>query len=153
MNCSGIFNFLDQVLDFNPDKGEKTFSPSSPRAVSLLPLSPKRTQVLVTLHKPDRTRGLKITPVSCLAHARFIFRTHGGLRSKSAVCGLNGLRPASARGSPPFKSSTATRSCSCGLFPWVASLTPKKYGTPYFSVRNRPSKYYRSCSFVAELLR
>jgi hypothetical protein len=56
-------------------------------------------------------------------------RPTAAFRSKSTVCGLNGLRPASARGSSPFKSSTAMRSCSCGLFPWVASLRPKKYGT------------------------
>src|ERR1700693_3899662 len=35
-----------------------------------------------------------------------------------------------------------------------ASLSAKKYGTPYFSVRNRTSKYSRSCSqSLAELLR
>ena len=52
----------------------------------------------------------------------------------------------------PFKSSTTARSCSYALFPWVALLSAKKYGTPYFSVRKRTSKYSRSCSFVAELL-
>src|SRR5208337_4077788 len=53
-----------------------------------------------------------------------------------------------------FKSSTAARSCYFGLFPWVASLSAKKHGTPYFSARNRTSKYSRSCSqSLAELLR
>jgi hypothetical protein len=33
VNCSGIINFLDQVLDLST-QGEKTFSPSSPKAVS-----------------------------------------------------------------------------------------------------------------------
>ena len=64
--------------------------------------------------------------------------------------------PNASRRCPPFKSSTASRSCSYGLFPWVAcfaSLSAKKYGTPYFSARNRTSKYSRSCSqSVAELL-
>ena len=122
---------------------ETRLSPRRAPRRSLLPLSPKRTQV--------RLKSLLylvwLTPDS-------FPNPTGVLRSKSTVCGLNGLRPASTRGSPPFKSSTATRSCSCGLFPWVASLTPKKYGTPNFSVRNRTSKYSRSCSqSLAELLR
>src|SRR5271165_6246577 len=63
--------------------------------------------------------------------------------------------PNASRRYPPFKSSTAARSCSYGLFPWaalLASLSAKKYATAYFSARNRTSKYSRSCSFVAELL-
>jgi hypothetical protein len=28
------------------------------------------------------------------------------------------------------------RSCSCGLFPWVALLSAKKYGTPYFQLES-----------------
>ena len=59
---------------------------------------------------------------------------------------------------PPFKSSTAFRA----LAPTAsfrgslcfASLSAKKYGTPYFSARKRTSKYSRSCSqSLAELLR
>src|SRR5258708_24225664 len=43
------------------------------------------------------------------------------------------------------------RPLSVGRF---ASLSAKKYGTPYFSARNRTSKYSRSCSqSLAELLR
>jgi hypothetical protein len=45
----------------NSGYGRKGFSPSSPKR-ALLPLSPKRTQV--------RLGSLKITPLSCLAHAR-----------------------------------------------------------------------------------
>jgi len=45
----------------NSGYGRKGFSPSSPKR-ALLPLSPKRTQV--------RLGSLKITALSCLAHAR-----------------------------------------------------------------------------------
>ena len=52
--------------------------------------------------------------------------------------------PNASRGCPPFKSSTAFRA----LAPTAsfrgslcfASLSAKKYGTPYFSARNRTSK-------------
>src|SRR5271166_3110136 len=45
-----------------------------------------------------------------------------GLCRKSAVYGLNGLRPTLRVGALHLKSSTAARSCFCGLFPWAALL-------------------------------
>jgi hypothetical protein len=64
--------------------------------------------------------------------------------------------PNASRRCPPFKSSTACRALApAASFRGplcFASLSAKKYGTPYFSARNRTSKYSRSCSFVAELL-
>ena len=98
-----------------------------------------------------------VRKLNCLATPDPI-RAHG--RPSVQECRLRLKRPApnAARRCPPFKSSTAfPRSCSCGLFPWVASyasLSAKKYGTPYFSARKRTSKYSRSCSqSLAELLR
>src|SRR5271166_4781888 len=81
-----------------------------------------------------------------------------GLCRKSAVYGLNGLRPTLRVGALHLKSSTAFRA----LAPTAsfrgslcfASLSAKKYGTPYFSARRRTSKYSRSCSrSLAKLLR
>jgi hypothetical protein len=80
--------FLDNDSAYKPDPGEKTFSPSSPKA---------GLSFLFRLSEPRFAYSLKITPVSCLAHARFISEPTDVLRSESAVCGLNGLRPASAR--------------------------------------------------------
>src|SRR5271157_3416773 len=66
--------------------------------------------------------------------------------------------PNASRQCPPFRildrcALLLLRPLSVGRF---ASLRfrPKKYGTPYFSARNRTSKYSRSCSqSLAELLR
>src|SRR5271166_846119 len=123
---------------------EKRLSPRRAPRRSLLPLSPKRTQV--------RLKSLLylvwLTPDP--------FRTHG--RPSVQECRLRLKRPPpnASRRCPPFKSSTAFRA----LAPTAsfrgslcfASLSAKKYGTPYFSARKRTSKYSRSCSFVAELL-
>ena len=43
-------------------------------------------------------------------------------KRKSAVYGLNGLRPTLRVGALHLKSSTAARSCSYGRFPWAALL-------------------------------
>src|SRR5271165_5827534 len=92
---------------------EKRLSPRRAPRRSLLPLSPKRT--------------------------------HG--RPSVQECRLRLKRPPpnASRRYPPFKSSTAFRA----LAPTAsfrgplcfASLSAKKYGTPYFSARNRTSKY------------
>ena len=60
-----------------------------------------------------------------------------GLQRKSAVYGLNGLRPLGKLESP-FKSSTAARSRSYGLFPWVAllRLRPKNMAQHIFQSEN-----------------
>ena len=55
------------------------------------------------------------------AQAGSTFTPSDGLRHKSTVYGLNGLRPACG-GFPPFKSSATARSCSYGLFPRAALL-------------------------------
>jgi hypothetical protein len=73
--------FLDNDSAYKPDPGEKTFSPSSPKA---------GLSFLFRLSEPRFAYSLKITPVSCLAHARFISEPTDVLRSESAVCGLNG---------------------------------------------------------------
>ena len=44
------------------------------------------------------------------------------VRCKSTVCGLNGLRLTHRVGALQLKSSTAARSCSFGLVPWLALL-------------------------------
>ena len=49
-------------------------------------------------------------------------RTHGRPPVQEYRLRLKRPPPNAARRCPPFKSSTATRSCSCGLFPWVALL-------------------------------
>src|SRR5271165_1286116 len=92
--------------------GRKRLSPRRAPRRSLLPLSPKRTQV--------RLKSLLylvwLTPDP--------FRTHG--RPSVQECRLRLKRiPSSSRTLArhlPFKSSTAARSCSCGLFPWAALL-------------------------------
>ncbi len=56
--------------------------------------------------------SLEITPLACLDCAKYTSNHTVGLCRKSAVRGLNGLRP--------FKSSIPARTCSFGLFPWVA---------------------------------
>src|SRR5580704_15888830 len=71
------------------------------------------------------------------------------------IDGLNGLRPTLRVGAlhlnpRPLRALAPTASFRGPLC--LASLSAKKYGTPYFSARNRTSKYSRSCSFVAELL-
>ena len=115
---------------------EKRLSPRRAPRRSLLPLSPKRTQV--------RLKSLLylvwLTPDP--------FRTHG--RPSVQECRLRLKRPPpnASRRCPPFKSSTAFRALApAASFRGslcFASLSAKKYGTPYFSVRNRTSKYSRS---------
>src|SRR5271157_784640 len=112
----------------------------------LLPLSPKRTQV-----------RLKSPPLTCLALPD-PFRTHGRPSVQEYRLRLKRPTPNASRRCPPFKildrcALLLLRPLSVGRF---ASLRfrPKKYGTPYFSARNRTSKYSRSCSqSLAELLR
>jgi len=74
-----------------------------------------------------------------------------GLRCKSAVCGLNGLLPRLARSRGTFHLNPRPLRALAPMASFrgphcFASLSAKKYGTPYFSVRNRTSKYSRSCS-------
>src|SRR5271157_2233139 len=92
--------------------GRKRLSPCRAPRRSLLPLSPKRTQV-----------RLKSLLLACLATPDPI-RTHG--RPSVQECRLRLKRiPSSSRTLArhlPFKSSTAARSCSYGLFPWAALL-------------------------------
>src|ERR1700722_9617231 len=124
---------------------EKRLSPRRDPRRSLLPLSPKRTQVRLK----SLLYRVWLTPDS--------LRTHGRPSGKSAVCGLNGLRPTLRVGAlhlnpRPRSALLLLRSLSVGRKA-IASLSAKKYGTPYFSARKRTSKYYRSCSpSLAELL-
>src|SRR5271165_3597484 len=124
---------------------EKRLSPRRAPGRSLLPLSPKRTQVrLKSLLYLVWLRQIHSEPTDVL-------------RGKSTVCGLNGFLPRLARSRGTFHlnprplralaPAASFRGPLC-----FASLSAKKYGTPYFSARNRTSKYSRSCSFVAELL-
>ena len=87
------------------------FSPSTLKA-ALLPHSPKRTQV--------RLKSL----LYLVWLAPDSFRTHG--RPPVQECRLRLKRPPSSSRTLarhlPFKSSTAARSCSYGLFPWAALL-------------------------------
>ena len=77
---------------------------------------------------------------------------------KSTVYGLNGLRPTlrvgafhlNPRPSGQGRTLLLLRPLSVGRKA-IASLSAKKYGTPYFSARKRTSKYSRSCSFIAQL--
>ena len=67
---------------------------------------------------------------------------------KSTVYGLNGLRPTlrvgafhlNPRPSGQGRTLLLLRPLSVGRKA-IASLSAKKYGTPYFSARNRTSKY------------
>jgi hypothetical protein len=71
--------FLDNDSAYKPDPGEKTFSPSSPKA---------GLYFLFRLSEPRFAYSLKITPVSCLAHAPDSFpnpRTSFGARVPSAA--------------------------------------------------------------------
>src|ERR1700751_2474457 len=88
----------------------------------------------------------------------FSFEPAVGLLAQEDRLRLKRPTPNAARRCPPFKSSTAFRA----LAPTAsfrgslcfASLSAKKYGTPYFSARKRTSKYSRSCSqSLVELLR
>ncbi len=121
--------------------GKKAFSRRAPGR-SLLPLSPKRTQV--------RLKSLLylvwLTPDP--------LRTHGRPSRQEWRLRLKRPTPNVALRCPSFKSSTAFRA----LAPTTsfrgslcfASPSAKKYGTPYLSARKRTSKYSRS---LAELLR
>jgi hypothetical protein len=113
---------------------EKRLSPR--RAKSRLPLSPRQTRVRLKplLFPPASSAKRRNTNSARLArfytHYEYPFfdarpegfrssvrlrrmssRPTARLRRKSTVCGLNGLRPSFA-GSPPFKSSTPTGSCT-----------------------------------------
>src|ERR1700693_2129273 len=111
---------------------EKRLSPRRAPSRSLLPLSPKRTQVRLK----SLLYRVWLTPD--------VLRTHGRPSGKIAVCGLNGLRPTLRVGALHLISSTAFRA----LAPTAsfrgslcfASLSAEKYGTPSFSARNRTSK-------------
>src|ERR1700693_4619900 len=119
---------------------EKRLSPRRALRRSLLPLSPKRTQVRLKslLHR------VWLTPDS--------LRTHGRPSGKSAVCGLNGLLPTLRVGAlhldprPPKAFGALAPAASFRGSLCFASLSAKKYGSPYFSGRKRTSKYFRSCS-------
>jgi hypothetical protein len=91
---------------------ETRLSPRRAPRRSLLPLSPKRTQV--------RLKSL----LYLVWLAPDSFRTHG--RPPVQECRLRLKRPPSSSRTLarhlPFKSSTAARSCSYGLFPWAALL-------------------------------
>src|SRR5271165_3174913 len=111
----------------------------------LLPLSPKRTQV-----------RLKSPPLTCLALPD-PSRTHGRPPAQEYRLRLKRPTPNASRRCPPFKIlDRVPRSCSYGLFPWVALLRfafGQKIWHTYFSARKRTSKYSRSCSqSLAELL-
>ena len=91
---------------------ETRLSPRRAPRQSLLPLSPKRTQV--------RLKSL----LYLVWLAPDSIRTHG--RPSVQECRLRLKRPPSSSRTLarhlPFKSSTAARSCSYGLFPWAALL-------------------------------
>jgi hypothetical protein len=127
---------------------EKRLSPRRAPRRSLLPLSPKRTQV--------RLKSLLwrvwLTPD--------LIEPTGGLRCKSTVCGLNGFLPRLSRSRGTFHLNPRPRSALLLLRPLsvgrkaIASLSAEKYVTAYFSARKRTSKYSRSCSqSLAQLLR
>ena len=65
--------------------------------------------------------SLKITPLTCLATPDPL-RTHGRPSVQECRLRLKRSPPNASRRCPPFKSSTAARSCSYGLFPWAALL-------------------------------
>src|SRR5580700_7148501 len=98
-----------QRLRLKARSGRRLSPCRAPRR-SLLPLSPKRTQV--------RLKSL----LSLVWLAPDPFRTHG--RPSVQECRLRLKRPTpnASRRCHLIKSSTATRSCSYGLFPRVALL-------------------------------
>ena len=106
---------------------ETRLSPRRAPRRSLLPLSPKRTQV--------RLKSL----LYLVWLAPDSFRTHG--RPPVQECRLRLKRPASSSRTLarhlPFKSSTAARSCSYGLFPRAAlvrfAFGQKIWHTIFFS--------------------
>jgi len=125
---------------------EKRLSPRRAPRRSLLPLSPKRTQV--------RLKSLLylvwLTPDP--------LRTHGRPPGKSTVCGLNGLRPTLRVGAlhlnpRPRSALLLLRPLSVGRFALLRFAFGQKIWHTYFSARKRTSKYSRSCSqSLAELL-
>ena len=106
----GGYEAWELLFEISIQFREKRLSPRRAPGRSLLPLSPKRTQV--------RLKSLLylvwLTPDK--------FRTHG--RPSVQECRLRLKRPTpnASRRFPLFKSSTAARSCSYGLFPWAALL-------------------------------
>jgi hypothetical protein len=111
---------------------EKRLSPRRAPRLSLLPHS-RRTQVrLKPLPSRPGWRQSYTEPTDVL-------------RGKSTVCGLNGLRPTLRVGAlhlnpRPRSALLLLRPLSVGRKA-IASLSAKKYGTPYFSARKRTSKY------------
>jgi hypothetical protein len=107
--------------------GRKDFLPVEPKA-SLLPLSPRQT-----LGSP------KTTPLSCPAAPYPSFDTRGRPScSRVPFAAKTFYAPRFAQ-VPPFKSSTASRSCACGLFPrplcWCFALEEKIWHSIFFSKR------------------
>src|ERR1700675_792408 len=104
---------------------EKRLSPRRAPRRSLLPLSPKRTQVRLK----SLLYRVWLTPEST-PNPRSSFGQECRLRLKRPT-------PNAARRCPPFKildPESFRGSCSCGLFPRVALLRfafGQKYGTPY----------------------
>ena len=102
----------DLLFEISNQIRETRLSPRQAPRRSLLPLSPKRTQV-------------RLKSLLCLVWlAPDSFRTHG--RPPVQECRLRLKRPPSSSRTLarhlPFKSSTAARSCSYSLFTWAALL-------------------------------
>src|SRR6202162_4409687 len=89
---------------------EKRLSPRRAPRRSLLPLSPKRTQVRLK----SLLYRVWLTPDP--------LRTHGRPSGKSAVCGLNGLRPTLRVGALHLNPRPRAALLLLGLFPWVTLL-------------------------------
>ena len=127
-------NKTEFLLIRDPRFWEKRLSPRRAPGRSLLPLSPKRTQV-------------RLKSLLYLVWLRQIsLRTHG--RPPVQECRLRLKRPTpnASRRCPPFKSSTAFRALApAASFRGslcFASLSAKKYGTPYFSVSKANFKIF-----------
>src|SRR5208282_4149943 len=107
--CRNVRFFGERNPVYGSLRGRKDFLPVEPQGcLSFLillanPGSPKTTPVATWL-TPD------------------MHRTHGRPSGQEYRLRLKRPTPNAARRCPPFKSSTATRSCSYGLFPWVALL-------------------------------
>ena len=133
-------------LRFQSKSRETRLSPRRAPRRSLLPLSPKRTQV--------RLKSL----LYLVWLAPDSFRTHG--RPPVQECRLRLKRPASSSRTLarhlPFKSSTAARSCSYGFFPWAALLRfafgQKIWHTIFFSPKPNFKIFPKLLPSLAELL-
>ena len=123
----------DLLFEISNQIRETRLSPRRAPRRSLLPLSPKRTQV--------RLKSL----LYLVWLAPDSFRTHGRPPVQERRLGLK-RPPSSSRKLArhlPFKSSTAARSCSYGLFPWAALL---RFAFGQFHMSTR-------CSGILVLLR